>query len=100
MEEVLPFIKPAGCQSKATEIKRLRNAGENEQIKIIFDGELPSKVSLYILIYPVQNIEFNLKRCPQILAVRKSYVLSVEKKSFLAECPVKKGDDVPLCVSL
>ena len=88
IEEALPFIKPVGYQNKAE--------GETEQIKIIFDGELSNKVSLYNLIYPIRKFKFYQK----ILAVRKSYVLSVEKKSFLAECPVKKGDDVPLCVSL
>ena len=89
MEEVLPFIKPVGYLSKAIEIKRLRNAkGESEEIKIISEGELPSKVSLNNLTYVLRKFEFNPKCCFRYLLYGHSSD-SFSKKNIWALCEKK-----------
>ena len=105
-EDVLPYLRSVGCQSKIIDLKRLRNAdGETDQIKVIFDGELPNKVSYYNLIYHVRRFEFNPKRCFRCSQYghssdscnKKIVCAFCGNNHFLAECPIKKDEGAPIC---
>ena len=107
-EDVLPNLKVIGCNSKIVELKRLRNSGgETEQLKIIFDGNLPNKVGFENLTYVVRKFEFHPKRCFRCSMYghsadscnKKITCAFCKQNHFLSECPKKKaGTEKPICL--
>ena len=109
-EEVLPYLKAVGSESsiRIVEIERITNKqGKTEQVKVIFDGDLPKKLSLNGLIYRVRRYEFNPKRCFRCSLYghssdscnKKIYCAFCGSNHFLAECQKKKDNDVPTCLN-
>ena len=65
-KHVLPYLKVVNNEAniKIIDLERITNKeGKTEQLKIIFDGNLPKKLSLNCLIYRVRRYDFNPKRC-------------------------------------
>ena len=104
--EVLPNPKVINSTSKIVEIKRIMNKeGPTEQVKVVFEGNMPKKMSLNGLIYSVRKFDFNPKRCFRCSLYghssdscnRKIFCAFCGSNHYLSECPGKKAKGDPKC---
>ena len=104
--EVLPHLKVINSPSKIIELKRILNKeGPTEQVKVVFEGNLPKKLSLDGLIYTVRKFDFNSKRCFHCSLYghssdscnRKIFCAFYGANQYLSECSIKNKNDNLKC---
>ena len=104
-KDVFPHLKVVNNEKniKIIYLERIMNKeGKIEQVKVIFDANLPKILSLNGLIYRVRRHDFNSKRCFRCSLYghssdscnRKLFCAFCGLNHFLAKCPTKQNKGV------